>query len=124
MKTLADLSASLRKADALELPDLRCSYIDPHVANWGGEKPPCCAIGGANVADGNVEMQFVGKEPVLSANSVIAAQEWRWPNLVTWCPACTVTGSELENLVAHLYDSHEWSRSQIADWIDTLVVEE
>ena len=47
-------SDALRLADQLELPDLRGSFIQVKVSKWGGDKPPCCAIGGANIASGLV----------------------------------------------------------------------
>lgn len=47
----------------------------------------------------------------------------RWPWLLSvvaiGCPACELT-SQASVVIAHLNDSHEWPREQIADWVATV----
>jgi hypothetical protein len=37
------------------------------------------------------------------------------------CPRCSRHYSHIVGLVAHLNDDHQWTRNQIADWLDTVL---
>ena len=125
---------ALRLADELELPDLRGQFVQLYLKDWGGEKPPCCAIGGAAVASGQVAIGFedspfgdtvllaLTDEAIHSAESptfddaVFSDLQW---DLVFQCPEGDYPqGMSLKTIVIHLYDHHLWSRTQIADWLD------
>lgn len=47
---------------------------------------------------------------------------WRWLGSIDDCPVCGTRykGHRTTNIVAHLNDDHQWSREQIADYIETL----
>lgn len=111
MKTFTDY---MREADALELPNLRFELVEPDTTKWGGEKPPCCAIGGAIVAAGRGRLDddgFYGLDgwPV---PRWLEAQMGRCPDT-----DCAIARA-VPNIVAHLFDTHRWSRTRIADWVD------
>lgn len=116
-------SDELRLADEIGLPDLRQAFVMVDTREWGGEKPPCCAIGGANIASGrvrivpdenghvpNAQCLAANKRPQLHHTSDVA-HDW------TYCPVCRYD-EPYSALVIHLYDNHLWSRTQIADWLD------
>ncbi len=120
------LSDAMREADARELPNLRFRFIQVAKDRWGGEKPPCCAIGGANVVRG-IPFKFNGK--LLAQDSAFAAQAIDWAELAPcdaeWtCPVSPVAclgSKDTLNTITHLYDHHLWSRTQIADWLDEVL---
>lgn len=146
------LSNALRLADAMELPDLRGDWLETNVDHWGGEKPPCCAIGGANIASGRTPIvtgEGVDDDGLMKINQEGEAVE-RWARAegrieslsgfveydewldrldssfdLVICPAppseCAQPGQGryLDNIVVHLYDDHLWTRTEIADWLDS-----
>lgn len=136
-------SDALRLADEMELPNLRQNYVERTMENWGGEKPPCCAIGGANVAAGRVTYDWHGDErwdgknqgfePIhkLTSTAELTFQQYWGPVLAedVNCPGefgeghCGALYQELSEAIIHLYDSHEWSRTRIADWLDEVAPE-
>jgi hypothetical protein len=125
-------SDAMRKADELGLPDRRGVWVSRFPSEWAGEKPACCAIGGANVAAGNLSFaQGVGVITT-DPDRAMSTDGFDVPNVSrSWlrCPhkRCYASGrdygphSQLRDMVAHLYDDHGWGRTQIADWLDSLV---
>ena len=119
---------ALRAADRAELPDLRNSYIEASVAAWGGEKPPCCAIGGAALMSG-VMMEFsADNRLVVNEDKFFRPLTSDWQavgNMKVTCPACLPSTYPRawqgvgDAAIAHLYDVHGWSRTEIADWLDS-----
>lgn len=121
------LPEALRLADAMELPNARGHFITINVSEWGGEKPPCCAIGGANIATRAVTIEIENGQ--VTNETVSAAQKYYW-----WftaasseffsmkCP-CDSRRDTVPHTVMHLYDVHNWSRSRIADWLDEYAYE-
>lgn len=74
-----------------------------------------CAIGGA--------LQSVGRQIAvfLEANFREFRDEWPFVANLAHCPACKGNISrEIVELVWHLNDYHCWTRSQIADWVETI----
>lgn len=120
-------SDALREADARGLPDLRNRYIAHDTRKWVGEKPPCCAIGGAAVVSGSFEFEMNQESGFLSGHSYHSAETADhcedWEDIVqgtSWCPVCHIKGAT-DDIVVHLYDTHLWSRTQIADWLDEVM---
>lgn len=118
---------ALREADARGLPDLRNRYIAHDIRKWVGEKPPCCAIGGAAVVSGSFEFETEPESDYLSRHSYMSAQtadrceDWKAiQKVVAGCPACPEKDTTYYT-ITHLYDDHEWSRTQIADWLDEVM---
>lgn len=113
MKTFTDY---MREADGRELPDLRMAFIEYDTAKWGGEKPPCCAVGGANICAG--VPYVVGEDGfVLRGMQVNSVPEWL--DAASISGKCHLCGSAMHHgWPPHLYDEHGWSRTQIADYID------
>ena len=132
-------SDALRLADQLELPDLRGSFIQVKVSKWGGDKPPCCAIGGANIASGLVVIdtfrdvttytrkgkEIIEKYVFLTYNSKLSrADHWFNSEKIVFCMICERLSIprdrfDLIGLVVHLYDNHLLSRTLVADYFDT-----
>ena len=115
-------SDAMRRADELGLPDLQGGFIQEYSGDWNGEKPPCCAIGGAAVVTHGVELD---EEGWLKNRSIYATPETSdWERIAhrdeSSCPVCTKYGSISASIVC-LYDIHLWSRTQIADWLDTIL---
>ena len=118
------VSEAMRLADELGLPDLRNGFIQVYTPGWKGEKPACCAIGGAAVASRS--FQFEARDDgmltyvaQMSATSANRCEDWK--SLRRWrrqCPVCKRGQSTAYGVVMHLYDRHWWSRTQIADWLD------
>ena len=121
-------SEALRLADEMGLPDRHGVYVEGAVRNWGGEKPPCCAVGGAAIAAG---LRITPEKGVVPAWQISAATR---PNTSDWAAlpnavACPVEGCYRNEkwcgdtgIISHLYERHRWSRTRIADWLDTLEV--
>jgi hypothetical protein len=112
---------ALRLADEMGLPDKRQAFIEADTRLWGGEKPPCCAIGGANIASGRV--QIVPEHGWVPLRQIHAASDWSWIGKQTRrrCPSCgRSVGFQEGGVIAHIYDDHKWSRTQIADWLDSM----
>lgn len=115
---------ALRMADELGLPDLRNQFIEERLQKWNGEKPPCCAIGGANIAAGLFEFDAVitpSDETWLTVASVESATKHSYiPARMVACPhsACVAGKGLMSVRIAHLYDDHEWSRTRIAEWLE------
>lgn len=127
------LAEYLRLADEMGIPDLRNGYIHSVVDNWEGELPPSCAIGGAAVAarDFQYESFQIYNRTVLtdesskSAENVPSAEDWDLvENTYTWCPLrpCQEIKLPITSMVIHLYDDHSWTRTQIADWLDSIEI--
>lgn len=119
----------LSSFDEMELPDLRGKFVELDTSKWGGEKPPCCAIGGANVAARRFEFE-VDEDGWLTFQSRESAR--RRDGLVDFsssrinCPYSTCVqsaGVAAYAIIIHLYDYHLWSRTQIADYLDTILTE-
>ena len=115
------LTDMLRKADLLELPDTPGVYIEAYTSLWGGEKPPCCAIGGANVARGE-QMDIVdGKITNILSFMTLEHMEVDNIKVPARCPVCgknRAVLNQLESCVIHLYDDHRLSRTEIADMLE------
>lgn len=119
------LSDAMRLADEIGLPDLRRKFVQRHTLLWAGEKPPCCAIGGANIAAGHV--WIVPFDGMVPHEQMVAASSTEGfdgiPTGSVKCPGggCDEVGVEAVVIIC-LYDRHDWSRTRIADWLDTLDV--
>lgn len=79
-----------------------------------------CALGGA--------LQSVGMQPA-DRDYGFGAVEAAWPysadlRYIFLCPTCGeaafLAPSVIRNLIWHLNDQHKWTRSQIADWVETV----
>lgn len=49
-----------------------------------------------------------------------------FPNLSAYsapCPVCKTASGPLGRIIPHINDNHQWTREQIADWLDTLDVD-
>lgn len=121
---------ALRLADETGLPDLRGSYINPDISEWSNEKPPCCAIGGAAIVSRTFVFEL-DEGGVLTDDSRMSATDAQncedWSSILGGWVKCPVEHEDLhqdrikrtiKNTIIHLYDSHLWSRSKIADWLD------
>jgi hypothetical protein len=136
-KGIMKLSEAMRLADELELPELRGEYVAQVVEKWGGEKPPCCAIGGAAIACGGWQPEFIesygGKRLVLTGTAYVSAMmpqvddaELLSRQCRRQCPVCRARfyerfpqrGWTFRYYIEHLFDQHKWSRTRIANWID------
>ena len=115
-------SDALRRADELGLPNLKKKYILENSHEWGGEKPPCCAIGGAAVVTRGVELKEDGWIKDKSIYSTPETDDWeRIAHRDTSnCLVFTKYGSISTSIIC-LYDNHLWSRTRIADWLDTIL---
>jgi hypothetical protein len=111
-KTFTDY---MRDADILQLPDLREGYIELNLRLWDNEKPPCCAVGGANLAAG-VNLGITSDDTVLEGGrALMVGVQPSWIlKLSEPCPECVVDAFS----IIHMYDDHEWSRTKIADYLD------
>ena len=130
---------ALRRADEMRLPDLRMMFIQPYIRRWEGEVPPCCAIGGAAVASGDFKFELedftlqlhsggqrLTRDSERTSYSAPSCSNWEdVARKVDYAIACPATpcpdgyrSNSLYELVVHLYDDHEWSRTQIADYFD------
>lgn len=120
------LSDAMRLADEMGLPDLRESYVSNAPGLWGGEKPPCCAIGGANIATGRTTITVIGDEEMQWTSEeglpIESVDGFDFPDIETYCPVCSARDRYVDVQIVHLYDDHKWSRTQIADWLDSLEV--
>lgn len=126
---------ALRLADELEIPDQRHTFVIADISKWNGEKPLCCAIGGANAAAGKTIIEVREHEPrYLTVDSIVSFRNWsHWPALATpfsgrrpsiclssglGCePRVSVAGN-MAGAVIHLYDKHNFSRTQIAEYLE------
>ena len=136
-------SDALRLADQLELPDLRGSFVQVKVSKWGGDKPPCCAIGGANIASGLVVVdtftdvatythkgeETIEKYVFLTYTSKLSrADHWFNSEKIVFCMICERLSIPrdrfdligLASLAVHLYN-HLLSRTLVADYIIQIV---
>jgi hypothetical protein len=114
---------AMRLADEIGLPDYRGDFVHRYARDWGGEKPPSCAIGGANIAVGRAVISPDDDGWVPSTQHIAAGHWWGPVGILTDCPVCALANAyPLHQLTAHLYDDHEWSRTQVADWLDALMV--
>jgi hypothetical protein len=116
----------MRLADQMGLPDRRASFIEGDLSKWEGEKPPCCAIGGASVASRSFQFestvdQILSDESLNSARFINACHDWH--EFVAYrvyaCPVCPIIKDSAYRACIHLYDAHLWSRTQIGDWLDS-----
>lgn len=122
------VSDAMRLADEMGIPDARHMYIERNIATWDGERPRCCAIGGAAVASGSFRMKvdsfgYLIPDSASSAMDLTRCDDrinFARPRLVD-CPCGD--GIRLKHryqAAIHLYERHKWSRTQIADWLDSL----
>lgn len=122
------LSDAMREADRLGIPDLRGRYIETIVSKWGGEVPPACAIGGAAIAAG-IKYEFIetiGGTPLALTDATVDQSMQPAVDDVDRldfprdrrCPVCYQECQAIREVIICLYDSHEWSRTRIADWLD------
>lgn len=117
---------ALRLADEMGLPDLRCNFIEADTSKWVGEKPPCCAIGGANVASRAFVYETEDGRLTHSSYASACGDDNEWLNrtaIVMDCGCKTQVSALARRAITHLYDYHEWSRTQIADYLDTILTE-
>ena len=77
-----------------------------------------CALGGA--------LQSIGRQPEDYHNAYgILLSEWPWTMHVSICPCgrshrmCTSSEMTILSIIWALNDLHQWTRSQIADWVET-----
>ncbi|MDE2104175.1 MAG: hypothetical protein KGL39_43460, partial [Patescibacteria group bacterium] len=92
------VSEAMRLADEMGLPNLRRDFIAQCLLMWEGEKPPCCAIGGAAVAsrdfrfeEASDEQGFLSDESYRSAQYALSCSDWDAiaNNLCNvFCPDC------------------------------------
>ena len=71
-----------------------------------------CALGGA--------LQMIGKLPH-SRDYFLPITIWEFLMNRAKCPACSYSRHiSVLGVLTHLNDSHKWTRSQIADWVETV----
>lgn len=120
---------ALRAADIAELPDNRFNFVSLTTSKWGGEKPPCCAIGGANLMGGKAFIEVDSRDSKLTIESYTSfsrvADAWPClgqPTNIQFCWICRgkplSSVKSMDRLVIHLYDFHEFSRTEIADLLE------
>ena len=126
--TRMNLADAMREADRLGLPDHRNDWIEENTTQWGGDLPPCCAIGGAAIAAGLVAIVPEGGLVPVDQYYALGDAQWHFVDIedeAIVCPSCAEGNPEQIPLfmTMHLYDHHNWSRTQIADWLDSLEVQ-
>lgn len=117
-------SDAMRKADELGYPNRHEEYMEQNKSKWVDGIPQCCAIAGANIVLGNVD---ITAEPDLEGCLPWAEVRKCWvlpkglEKVVQGCPSgeeCKYTHNcSIEFWIIHLYDDHKWTRSQVADWL-------
>jgi hypothetical protein len=79
-----------------------------------------CALGGA--------LQSVGSHPRSQMDALWAvADKWPWSIAqYNTCPVCDSLFYQrpIRAIIWHLNDDHEWTRQQIADWVETVEPQE
>ena len=117
-------SEALRLADEMGIPDLRHTFVEARLKFWHGEIPPACAIGGANIAARKVTLEPYPGTQTLSPLTVRACGADNFGLLLGGevpCPACKKhRPAERYWIIQNLYDGHKWSRTRIADWVETV----
>lgn len=117
---------ALRLADEMELPDSVGQFMVYKIEEWDGEKPPCCAIGGADIASRNVTYKI--RDNIRAYNIELFTSSFlemseRYddeglPDSLS-CPFhLTKIPFPLIELIAHLYDTHLWTRTKIAEFLE------
>ena len=128
-RTELTTAQALRLADERGLPNNRGAYIRAAATNWKGEKPPCCAIGGAALVSGVGIKWRAGLKTPIVAN----IDDFKTPLTSDWeqikdkfvTPPVPMSGKpRVRHVIEQLYDRHYWSRTQVADWLDTVLTED
>lgn len=94
----------MRLSEAIRLG----AMLKPQAFDFG--KPgSLCALEGAAIAIGKRKHQWASLD-----------DDWPWICAITnvACPACGLKDDCVETAIAHLNDSHHWTREQIADWLE------
>lgn len=99
-----DLSAAIRLGAMMKPQGFGQMFFDGRT----------CALGAA--------LDAVGIRPENQGRYVLATA--RWPILVELkdirCPLCGFKSPQLDSGITHLNDCHDWTREQIADWVETI----
>ena len=130
---------ALREADRLEWPTVSGIYYSPFKVQGDGERPCGCAIGAACF----VAERLLFEDRDDGEFSIIASPETAglWDATNVWgngwgqvgtgepagsgpCGIAPCKGGEDDDTktVAHLFDDHHWSYSEIADWLERIGV--
>lgn len=115
-------AGGMKLSDAIRLgamlgPQLRGGMYLP---SSGGS----CALGAAILAIGKMDdvrrTQQLPNQGGLRFRDITPAS-WRWIQADRTCPECHAgSPTSTYKLIAHLNDSHWWTREQIADWVATI----
>lgn len=130
------LSEALREADRRGIPNIRGNFWSSRKNMWNGEMWPACAIGAANVVAGNARLvryndkfhiegtinQLWGFEYSQAIHYVCPAYDEEAIYQKQKCRCHLRYPGGMKHSIIHLYDFHRWTRTQIADWIDSLEV--
>ncbi len=106
------LIEALREADRRGFPQIKENYFEENTSKWTSEIPPSCALGGALMAAGLIHFQKnVAMTPL---SDRVTPSEWFGEDLP--CDLCE--SSNGGNLVPHLNDYHELTRTEIANYLE------
>lgn len=110
----------MKLSDAIRLgamlkPQAACIH-SPHA---GGST---CGIGAAADAIGALGRPY----DIASDQFAMRAVEERWPAVTKASAECAACGASLYGLlmIQHLNDVHHWTRERIADWVETLELQQ
>jgi hypothetical protein len=84
------------------------AMLKPQAFGWYEQGGGTCAIGAAGDAVGGLTNVTKTRWPILDAHVM--------------CPveACSGNVHNVGAIVVHLNDNHQWTREQIADWVQTV----
>ncbi len=136
-----NITDAMREADRRGMPVIRGQFYPVLPRDWEGEQCPTCAISAANLVAGNGSLRVVTETywdtpfPVTREDGVVQscelfddAKELGIGSVIITrkalrrqCPICDASCWG-QNIITHLFDIHTWSRTQIADWLDSLKV--
>lgn len=119
------LSVAIRLGSML-VPQCIGQSVDWHRDVTGQPVVAACALGAAGLAIGQWPLRM---EPgIMRRDSVWnPCDSWPWTVCDVACPQCCVWysgGANVVAIIAHLNDTHRWTREQIADWIATIEPQE
>jgi hypothetical protein len=104
----------MRLSEAIRLGAMVTSPLKGAFTSVDGS---ACAIGAALIAVG----QLKAGTPSYGAHHCKEAAERLWPEFYGQPQiACPVCGAQKRFLVAHINNAHDWTREQIADWVESI----
>ena len=110
----------MRMSEAMRLGSMLAAPIHGPVFSYDAEPCRACAIGAALLG---VYSEQVAKEKVdcLDLGPLAACREL-WPWTMRHDVADPVTGRHKQVLITviHLFETQQWTREQIADWLETI----